>query len=162
MLKPINNTSLDPQSKKTRKRDEYRLISFCNVVYKLISKVLEKWLKFILPSSIVETQSAFVPRRQITTNVMMAYETLCYMSKKRAGNLGFMVFKFHMSKEYERVECMFLENNEKDEVWWELDGTNMGCITIVSSILIYRNSIENFTLLVQGDPLSPYLFLLCA
>lgn len=116
MLKPINNTSLDPQSKKTRKSDEFRLISFCNGVYKLISKVLAKRLKFILPSSIVETQSAFVPRRLITTNIMMAYKTLHYMSQKRAWNFGFMVFKFHMSKEYERVECMFLENNEKDEV----------------------------------------------
>ena len=116
MLKPINNTSLDPQSKKTRKSDEFRPISFCNVFYKLISKVLAKRLKFILPSTIVETQSAFVLGRLITTNVMMAYETLHYMSQKRVGNLGFMVFKFHMSKEYERVECMFLETNGKDEV----------------------------------------------
>ena len=61
-------------------------------------------------------QSAFVLGRLITTNVMVAYETLHYMNQKRAGNLGIMGFKFHMSKEYERVECMFLENNKKDEV----------------------------------------------
>lgn len=108
--------ALIPKVKKTRKSDEFRPISLCNVIYKLISKVLAKRLKFILPSSVVETQSAFVPGRLITTNVMMAYETLHYMNKKRVGNLGFMVFKFHISKEYERVEWMFLENNEKDEV----------------------------------------------
>ena len=112
---------------------------------------MAKRLKFILPNRIVETQSAFVPGRLITTDVMMAYETLYYISQKRAGNLVFMVFKFHMSKEYKKVECMFLENNEKDEVWWEVDGTsNLGCITIVSySILINGNPIENFTLLVH-------------
>lgn len=61
-------------------------------------------MKCILPSGIVETQSVFVLGRLITANVMMAYEILHYMSKKRAGKIGFMAFKLDISKKYERVE----------------------------------------------------------
>ena len=52
---------------------------------------------------------------------MMAYEILHYMSKKRAGKILFMAFNFDMSKEYERVEWIFLENTMRkmvfDEKW---------------------------------------------
>ena len=51
----------------------------------------------------------------------MAYETLHYMNKKRVEKIGFMAFKLDMSKEYERVEWMFLENTMRkmafDEKW---------------------------------------------
>ena len=82
---------------------------------------------------------------------MMAYEILHYMSQKESGE--FRIYGFQVSYEqriWKGGVYVFLENNEKDEVWWEVDGTsNLECITIVSySILINKNSIENFTLLV--------------
>lgn len=87
--------SLDPERMK-----ELRPISLCNVLYRLISKVLANRLKGILPEIIAPNQSAFVPGRLITDNILLAYEVMDYMHKKRRGQEGVAALKLDMSKAY--------------------------------------------------------------
>ena len=71
--------------------------------------MLANRLKRILADVINESQSAFVAGRQITDNVLVAFETMHCINGKRKGKEALMALKFDMSKAYDRVEWRYLE-----------------------------------------------------
>jgi hypothetical protein len=64
--------------------NQFRPISLCNFYYKIISKILVNRLRPLLPIIIEPTQTAFVPSRWITENVVLAQEIVhCFSQSKR-------------------------------------------------------------------------------
>jgi hypothetical protein len=146
---------------------QYRPISLCNVLYKVISKMIAFRLKHILDEVISLVQSAFVLSRMITDNNLLAYESLHTLKNKKKGKVGYCVVKLDMHKAYDRVEWGFLQNM-LIRLGFDSDFVQliMACVRSVKYKVRYNDQeTEGFVPtrgLRQGEPLSAYLFLVCA
>jgi hypothetical protein len=98
------NIALIPKISNPTRVTNFRPISLCNVIYKLIAKVLANRMKKVLPTIISPTQSVFILGRLIMDNISVAFEALHTMDGRIKGREGHMVLKLDMSKAYDRVE----------------------------------------------------------
>jgi len=102
ILKSLNSTFLALISKEEEANTplKFRPISLCNVLYKIISKVIANKLKPILPGIISEEQSGYVEGRQILDSILLAQEMIHTLrTQKKAG----MLMQLDLSRAYDKV-----------------------------------------------------------
>jgi hypothetical protein len=111
MPEGINDTIivLIPKVTNPEQLADFRPISLCNVVYKVISKCLVNRLHPFLDGLISETQSAFIPGRMITDNAILAFEGFHKIQHSKNPLNTHCAFKLDLSKAYDRVDWNFLE-----------------------------------------------------
>ncbi|GJT69316.1 reverse transcriptase [Tanacetum coccineum] len=165
----INETliTLIPKIPSPTSLNDLRPISLCNVIYKIISKVLVNRIKQVLPRLIDETQSAFVTGRMIANNAIVAFEVFHWLKNKRSGRKGAMALKIDMSKAYDRVEWSFIRPVlQRFRFPQNFIDLIMACVTYVFFSFDINGDISRHVGPTRGlrqwDPILPYLFIMCA
>ncbi|KAL3833012.1 hypothetical protein ACJIZ3_007748 [Penstemon smallii] len=166
MLKALNHTfvTLIPKVVNATSVDQFRPISLCNVSYKVISKIIANRLKPLLQKIVSPNQMAFVHGRNINENSIISQEIMHYMHTRK-GKKGFLALKVDLSKAYDRVEWkLLLHILEKVGVCSKFTNWIAQCIMTCSYSFLINGVPFGFVRpgrgIRQGDPLSPYLFII--
>ncbi|GJS62818.1 hypothetical protein Tco_0677382 [Tanacetum coccineum] len=165
LLKELNHTiiALIPKVTSPARINDYRPISCCNVLFKCISKIISNHIKGSLNDLVSPNQSAFVPGRRITDNILLTQELMHNYHLDRGSPR--CAFKVDIQKAYDTIDWGFLKmilgafGFHPRMIDWIME-----CVTTTSYSICINGMLHGHFQgkrgLRQGDPLSPYLFTL--
>ena len=107
VLKSFNTNfiSLVPKEVGADRLDKFRPIDLCNVIYKIISKVIINRLKPLLPKLISSKKLGFVERRHILDGVILVHEMLHSLKSSRTPG---MMIKLDIVKAYDKLSWQYI------------------------------------------------------
>lgn len=146
--------------------NQSRPISLCNVVYKIVTKVVTNRFRRHMASLIAPHKCSFIPGRHNSENIVIAQEIFHTMRSKKGGKKGFIAVKVDLDKAYDRLRWEFIDATLQELGLGEhFRKLIMVCVsTVVMRVLFNGDTTETFFLtkdIRQEDPISPYLFILC-
>ena len=163
-LRQGNIVLIPKENKPKRFIRNLRPISLLSTIYKVISTCIANRMKQVLPSVIGDTQHAFLPSRNISSNYRFVYDTLVYTQEH---NIPGMILSVDFEKAFDSISWTFMFKS--------LEFFNFGpCFmrwirtlyenisTCVSINGQYTDWFEIQRGVRQGDPSSAYLYLVCA
>ncbi|GJQ97256.1 hypothetical protein Tco_0008395 [Tanacetum coccineum] len=165
LLKELNHTilALIPKVTSPMKIIDYRPISCCNILYKCISMIISNRMKDCLMDLVSLNQSAFVPGRRISDNILLTQELMHNYHLDRGTPR--CMFKVDIQKAYDTLGCNFLHAMLIGFGFHpRIIGWIMECVTSTSFSLGINGTLHGYFKgkrgSRQGDLMSPYLFTL--
>lgn len=92
--------ALIPREAQSQTPDKFRPIALCNVIYKIVSKVIALRLKLLLPLLISIEKSRYVEGRQITDGIILTHEIIHSLKQSKKAC---MLLKINLSKAFDRL-----------------------------------------------------------
>ncbi|GJY26276.1 RNA-directed DNA polymerase, eukaryota [Tanacetum coccineum] len=141
---------------------DFRPISLIGSIYKIIAKILSNRLVNVLGDIVNEVQSAFIAERQMLDGPFILNEILQWCTKKKKKTL---IFKVDFEKAFDSIRWDFLDDVLK-EFGFRCKWRNwiQSCLTSSKGSILVNgcptNEFQFYKGLKQGDPLSPFLFIL--
>ena len=149
-----------------KSRDEiknWRPISLLNVVYKIGSGCIAQRLRTVLPKLINEDQTGFMQNRYIGDNLRLIYDLIDYVNRQ---NIPGMLLNIDFEKAFDSIDWSFMFKvlkafgfGEGFIRWIRTFYTGIKSTVVVNGYTSPWFPIQRGCR--QGDPISPYLFILC-
>lgn len=166
ILPSLNSTllALIPKGDESNTPDKYRHIALCNVIYKIISKFLANRLKPFLPLLISPEQTGYVEGRQIMEVIILSNEVIHSLKVlKKPG----MILKLDISKAFDKLSWNYIHqmllafNFNATWIRWIMNLISSPNFSILLNGSPFKPFCPSHGI-HQGDPLSPFLFVIMA
>jgi len=166
LLKQVSHSiiALVPKSENVSSPSDFRPISCCNVIYKVMAMILAGRLAQALQEIVSPMQNAFLGGRFMSDNINIVQELLRQYSRKRSSPR--CLLKVDFKKAFDSVQWAFLSSLLR-QLGFPANFVLliMQCVSSASYSIAVNGDIHGFfsgrSGVRQGDPLSPYLFICC-